>query len=57
MPWMFNFLGVNIKDWPYIKAWAKRLLARPAIQEIMAQAKTFGYDMTTEEVSTLNQAI
>ncbi|KAJ5190073.1 glutathione S-transferase GliG-like protein [Penicillium cf. griseofulvum] len=56
MPWMFNFLGVNIKDWPHIEAWAERLLARPAIQEIMAQAKTFGHNMTPEELSTLKQA-
>ncbi|RHZ55553.1 glutathione S-transferase family protein [Aspergillus thermomutatus] len=56
MPWMFTFLGVDIKDWPHIQAWAERMLARPAIQEIMARAKTFGHDMTQERAAMLKSA-
>jgi glutathione S-transferase len=56
MPWMFTFLGVDIKDWPHIQAWAERMLARPAIQEIMARAKTFGHEMTQEQAAMLKSA-
>lgn len=56
MPWMFTFLGVDIKDWPHIKEWADRMLVRPAIQDIMARAKTFGHYMTEEEARALKDA-
>jgi hypothetical protein len=45
MPWKFTFLGVDTKDWPHIEAWATHMLARPAIQDIMSRAKSFGHDM------------
>lgn len=57
MPWMFTFLGVNIADWPHIEAWAGRMLARPAIQDIMARAKTFGHEMTEEQAKELKEAV
>jgi glutathione S-transferase len=43
MPWMFTFLGVDIKDWPHIEAWSQRMLARPAVQEILQVAPTYGH--------------
>lgn len=57
MPWMLTFLSVDIKDWPHIEAWATRMLARPAIQDIMSRAKTFGHDMTPEQARELNEAV
>ncbi|KAH6608321.1 putative glutathione S-transferase GliG-like protein [Trichoderma cornu-damae] len=57
MPWMFAFLGVDIKDWPHIREWADRMLARPAIQDIMARAKTFGHSMTVAETLALKEAV
>ncbi|OGE47513.1 hypothetical protein PENARI_c042G05209 [Penicillium arizonense] len=57
MPWMFTFLGVDIKDWPHIEAWATRMLARPAIQDIMSRAKSFGHDMTPEQARELKEAV
>lgn len=43
MPWMFSFLGVDIKDWPHIQAWSEKMLARPAVKRIMERAPTFGH--------------
>jgi len=43
MPWMFKFLGVDVKDWPKIEAWGQRMLARPAIQKILEVAPTYGH--------------
>jgi glutathione S-transferase len=43
MPWMFSFLSVDIKDWPNIEAWSKRMLGRSAVQNILARAPTFGH--------------
>ncbi|KAL5364125.1 putative glutathione S-transferase GliG-like protein [Aspergillus floccosus] len=57
MPWMFAFLGVNIAEYPHIEQWAERMLARPAVQDIMARAKTFGHDMTAEEARALKEAV
>ncbi|KAI0452595.1 glutathione S-transferase [Xylaria acuta] len=44
MPWMFNFLGVSIKDWPNIQAWSERMLARPAVQKILERGPKYGHD-------------
>ncbi|KAI0402331.1 glutathione S-transferase [Xylaria palmicola] len=44
MPWMFNFLGVDIKDWPNIQAWSERMLARPAVQRILERGPKYGHD-------------
>ena len=44
MPWMFTFLGVDIKDWPRIQAWSEKMLARPAVKEVMERAPKFGHD-------------
>jgi glutathione S-transferase len=43
MPWMFTFLGVKIQDWPHIEAWSERMLARPAVQDILEAAPTYGH--------------
>ena len=45
MPWMFKFLGVDIKDWPQIKRWSDRMLARPSVKIVMERAPTFGRDI------------
>ncbi|KAI1958157.1 hypothetical protein LOZ58_005272 [Ophidiomyces ophidiicola] len=57
MPWMFGFLGVEIKDWPHIEEWAHRMLERPAVQDIMKRAKTFGHNMTEEQARELKAAV
>ncbi|OTA92435.1 hypothetical protein M434DRAFT_21887 [Hypoxylon sp. CO27-5] len=43
MPWMFKFLGADIKDWPHIEEWSERMLARPAVKKIMDIAPTYGH--------------
>lgn len=43
MPWMFRFLGVDVKDWPNIQAWGERMLARPAVKKILEVAPTYGH--------------
>ncbi|KAK8013416.1 glutathione S-transferase GliG-like, partial [Apiospora marii] len=43
MPWMFGFLGVDIKDWPHIQAWSKRMLERPAVMKVMQDAPKYGH--------------
>jgi glutathione S-transferase len=43
MPWMFAFLGVDIKDWPHIQSWAERMLAREAVQKIMERGPKYGH--------------
>ena len=43
MPWMFAFLGVDIKDWPAIESWSRRMLEREAVRQIMERAKRFGH--------------
>lgn len=44
MPWMFKFLGVDIKNWPMIEQWSERMLSRPAVKEVMERAPTFGHE-------------
>jgi glutathione S-transferase len=43
MPWMFKFLGVDIKGWPHIEAWSERMLARGAVKKIMEKGPTYGH--------------
>lgn len=43
MPWMFTFLGVDISDWPHIKDWSDRMLARLAVEEVMNMAPAIGH--------------
>lgn len=43
MPWMFSFLGVDIKDWPHIEAWSERMLDRPAVKRILERGPTYGH--------------
>lgn len=57
MPRMFGFLGVDIKDWPHIEAWHRRMAERPAFKDIMARAATFGHDMTEEQARELKEAV
>ncbi|GAB1317430.1 glutathione transferase [Madurella fahalii] len=43
MPWMFKFLGVEIKDWPHIEKWAERVAARPAFKHVLETAPKIGH--------------
>jgi gliotoxin/aspirochlorine biosynthesis glutathione S-transferase len=43
MPWMFAFLGVDIKDYPAIEQWSVRMLARPAVKKILDKGPTYGH--------------
>ena len=43
MPWMFTFLGVDIKDWPNIQAWSERMLQRPAVKAVLEKGPTYGH--------------
>ncbi|KAL3459740.1 O-methyltransferase-domain-containing protein [Aspergillus heterothallicus] len=43
MPWMFNFLGVDIHDWPHIEAWSQRMLNRPAVKAVLEMAPKIGH--------------
>ncbi|MCJ1380204.1 hypothetical protein MMC17_003307 [Xylographa soralifera] len=43
MPWMFRFLGVDIKDWPAIEQWSTRMLSRPAVKTILERGPTYGH--------------
>ena len=45
MPWMFTFLGVDIKEWPRIQAWGERMLGRPAVQRILERGPKYGHDL------------
>lgn len=44
MPWMFKFLGVDVNDWPNIKAWGERMLERPAVQRILERGPNYGHE-------------
>ncbi|KAL2842716.1 pyridoxal phosphate-dependent transferase [Aspergillus pseudoustus] len=43
MPWMFNFLGVDIHNWPHIERWSQRLLGRPAVKAVLEMAPRIGH--------------
>jgi len=43
MPWMFKFLGVEAKDWPYIEKWAARMSARPAFKAVLEEGPKIGH--------------
>ncbi|OJJ45959.1 hypothetical protein ASPZODRAFT_26552 [Penicilliopsis zonata CBS 506.65] len=44
MPYMFQFMGVEMARWPRLQGWAARMAARPAIQHILEFAPTIGSD-------------
>jgi glutathione S-transferase len=44
MPWMFTFLGVDIKDWPGIEAWGKRMVERPAVKAVLERGPRYGHE-------------
>ncbi|GKT77037.1 putative glutathione S-transferase GliG-like protein [Colletotrichum tofieldiae] len=41
MPWMFKFLGLDVKDWPLIQKWGEKMLARPAVKSILERAPQY----------------
>ena len=49
MPWMFKFLGVDIKDWPLIEKWSQRMLNRPAVKRVLETAPSFGHEEQKKE--------
>lgn len=49
MPWMFTFLGVDIKAWPHIEAWSERMLERPAVQRILLRGPNYGHELEREQ--------
>jgi glutathione S-transferase len=44
MPWMFTFLGVDVKDWPRIQQWADKMSARPAFKAVLESAPKIGHE-------------
>jgi glutathione S-transferase len=40
---MFEFLGVNIRDWPHIEHWSQRMLDRPAVKAVLESAPVIGH--------------
>jgi glutathione S-transferase len=46
MPWMFKFLGVEVKDWPRIEKWAERMSARSAFKSVLEAAPLIGHRET-----------
>ncbi|CAI7602498.1 unnamed protein product [Penicillium glandicola] len=42
MPYMFDFMGVSIDQYPEIKGWAQRMSERPAITRVLEFAPTIG---------------
>jgi glutathione S-transferase len=44
MPWMFTFLGVDVKDWPRIQQWADKMSARPAFNAVLESAPKIGHE-------------
>lgn len=44
MPWMFKFLNVDIAEYPEIKAWGDRMVARPAVKMILERGPKYGHD-------------
>lgn len=43
MPWMFKFLGVNIKEWPAIESWSARMAERDAVRTILERGPNYGH--------------
>ena len=43
IPWMFAFLGVDIRDWPHLQAWSARMMDRPAVKKVLAHGPKFGH--------------
>ncbi|KAI0508610.1 glutathione S-transferase [Xylaria bambusicola] len=47
IPWMFGFFNVKIEDWPHIKNWSDRMLARRAVQRILKKGPMYGHEFDT----------
>lgn len=45
MPWMFQFLDVDMKGYPNIASWGERMAARPAVKLILERGPTYGHDL------------
>lgn len=43
MPWMFEFLGVDISKFPFIDSWGKRLMDMPAVRSVVERGPTYGH--------------
>lgn len=42
MPPMLQVMGVSIDEWPSVKAWSERMLARPAVSGILGEVARYG---------------
>jgi glutathione S-transferase len=43
MPYMFKLFSVDIEDWPHINAWSAKMLARPAVKDVLERAPSLGH--------------
>lgn len=43
MPWMFEFFKVDINEWPHVAKWAERMMARPAVANVLENGPTYGH--------------
>ncbi|KAI0153252.1 glutathione S-transferase [Xylariaceae sp. FL1272] len=48
MPWMFEFLGVDIANYPSIQHWGERMVCRPAVQVVLERGPTYGHALGDE---------
>jgi len=44
MPWMFEFLGVDMTTRPHTSDWAQCMLERPAVRRVMERGPTVGHE-------------
>ncbi|KAI0516993.1 glutathione S-transferase [Xylaria bambusicola] len=45
MPWMFEFLSVDIKEYPSIRCWGERMASRPAVKAVLDRGPTYGHSL------------
>ncbi|KAJ0121080.1 glutathione S-transferase [Diaporthe amygdali] len=48
MPWMFQFLDVEIGNYPQIRAWGNRMMARNAVRGVVERGPTYGHQFDNE---------
>ncbi|KAI0421694.1 glutathione S-transferase [Xylaria grammica] len=48
MPWMFEFLGVDIANYPSIRRWGERMVRRPAVKAVLERGPTYGHGLEDE---------
>ncbi|GAW25787.1 putative glutathione S-transferase [Rosellinia necatrix] len=48
MPWMFEFLGVSISEYPCIRRWGERMVSRPAVKAVLERGPTYGHSLGEE---------